>query len=197
MKRNSYENHIPEKAVPILNEMIGDYRFTFNLSKPRKSKLGHFKVHMSNELPEISVNSDLNSYSFLITFVHEFAHLVTWKKHGSGVLPHGPEWKNCYSLFLKQFLDGGVFKPELLPKLHNHITNPKSSSCLDSELYKALNSSSNKIYISDLNPGDTFRYENKRRFEVIKKLRKRTKCLDLDTNKVYLFQPITGVTLIS
>ena len=37
----------------------------------------------------ISVNGNLNKYSFLITLIHELAHLLTFTQYKNRVDPHG------------------------------------------------------------------------------------------------------------
>jgi predicted SprT family Zn-dependent metalloprotease len=41
---------------------------------------------------EITVNSNLNKYKFLITLIHEISHLVAFEKFGRNIKPHGNEW---------------------------------------------------------------------------------------------------------
>ena len=58
---------------------------------------------------KITVNGDLNPYSFLITTIHEFAHLVTFEEYQGRVKPHGKEWQLTYSKMLYPVIeDGGL-----------------------------------------------------------------------------------------
>ena len=44
-------------------------------------------------------------------------------------------------------------------------------------------------YVFNLNNGEIFRASNKRKYKMIKKLRKRYECMDLSSKKLYLFNP--------
>ncbi|HAD34265.1 MAG TPA: hypothetical protein DCF44_07170 [Chitinophagaceae bacterium] len=45
----------------------------------------------------MSVNGNLNSYHFLITLLHEIAHMLVWEQFRNRVKPHGLEWKHVFA----------------------------------------------------------------------------------------------------
>src|SRR5690349_15654569 len=102
---------IPATAVPRVLEYLHQYKVHLTITRERKSVLGDYRHATPHKNHRISVNGNLNPYAFLITLVHELAHLVTFMQFGNRVSPHGREWKDCYALLLKDFMGSGVFPP--------------------------------------------------------------------------------------
>jgi len=73
--------YMPATAAPIISAWINDSGCKFRISRSRRTKLGDYTAPFRGETHKISVNHDLNPYAFLITTVHEFAHLKTWQQH--------------------------------------------------------------------------------------------------------------------
>ena len=61
---------------------------------------GDFKPLKKSGWSQITINNNLNEYGFLITALHEFAHLLVYEKYKNKVHPQGSEWKK---LFKKHF----------------------------------------------------------------------------------------------
>lgn len=178
---------MPEPAAPLIARWIVDLKVTFVISKPRKTKLGDFMPQHNGKPPRISVNSDLNKYNFLITTVHEFAHLGCHLKHGNKVNPHGQEWKNLYTELLKPFISIKVFPENLLPVLHYHVSKPSASSCTCPKLSRALLEYDNNPgqLLSDIDTRESFIFHN---IEYLKLEKRRTRyvCQRLSDNKKFL-----------
>jgi hypothetical protein len=83
--------YIPEGAAPIISQWINDTGCRFKVTRARSTKLGDYRAPYQGQPHQITVNHDLNPFSFLITAVHEFAHLKTWIDHKGKVKPHGRE----------------------------------------------------------------------------------------------------------
>ena len=85
-KREQYQKvlskYLPEEFIDMVVELLVTHPVAFKIVKPRKTKLGDFRVNSRTEKPQITVNGDLNKYSFLITTLHEFAHLINFKENG-------------------------------------------------------------------------------------------------------------------
>jgi len=193
------KKHIPESSWVLLEELLKSYSGDIAITRPRKTKLGDFRANSSTNQIRISVNSDLNHYSFLITLLHELAHYFTWKKHKRTVLPHGVEWKHEFRMLLIPFIKAGVFPERLEKALQRHFKSPKASSCTDPFLYKALDvysKSDDLTFISDLPLGTIFEFQSKGTFKIKERLRKRIKCVHHQSGKSYLFQPITKVKAV-
>ena len=192
----SYHYFVPPKSVQLLQCWIDDLNVKVVISSPRKTKLGDFKV--KNQKMVISVNNNLNPYSFLITFTHELAHAFVFKKHKNKVLPHGVSWKLTFKSMLLNFLSPEFFPDDVLKVLSKHIINPKASTFSDLELVKVLRKYDNQslLTISDIEEGCEFSLTNGKIFIKGKQLRKRFRCVQQKTNKVYLFHPFAEVIAV-
>ncbi len=191
---------IPSNSLGILEPILVQFSGTLVISRPRKSKLGDFRVNIKTGECRISINNDLNPYAFLITLLHELAHFKTWEKYSNKVKPHGKEWKSEFSGLLTKFIDQQIFPEKIVDALSTYVQNPKASSCTDERLFKALQSydsvSSSSNYVSELQTGEKFTYHQRGGFTILKKLRKRILCEHHKTGKRYLFQPTTKVEKI-
>jgi len=147
----------------------------------------------------ITINNDLNPYAFLITLLHEIAHLQAFVNHRS--LEHGEKWKNCFTLLLKQFISLNVFPFDVQCALEKHTQKIKSSDFLDIFLTKTLQKydkkseiSQNLIYLEDIPEDTVFFYGNKK----MKKqtlIRKYYLCKELKTNRLYRCHPLMQISL--
>ena len=184
---------VPTKSTKLLQCWVDELNVTVVVSTPRKTKLGDFKVR-GNKLI-VSVNNNLNKYAFLITFTHELAHAFVFKKHKNKVLPHGVSWKLTFKSMLLNFLSPEFFPDDVLKVLSKHIINPKASTFSDLELVKVLRKYDNQslLTISDIEEGGEFSLTNGKTFIKGKQLRKRFRCVQQKTNKVYLFHPFAEV----
>src|SRR5690554_6336368 len=86
------EKYMPAQAAELIAQWIAETSCQFKITGSRKSKFGDYRPPFGGKGHRISVNHDLNPYAFLITTVHEFAHLHTWHEHKNKVQPHGPNW---------------------------------------------------------------------------------------------------------
>ena len=189
--------YMPEAAAPILSKWIQDTGCQFRVAKSRSTKLGDYTAPFRGAPHKISVNHDLNKYAFLITSIHEFAHLMTWQSHKHRVKPHGEEWKSNYKMLMQPFLKLNVFPKDVLVAIVNYMDNPAASSCTDLSLYRILKTYdtqiSNVLTIEAIAENSIFAIKGGRVFQKKEKLRKRYKCIELSSNKIYLFHPIAEV----
>jgi len=190
--------YIPKASLPQINKWIEELGVFVKLSENRNTKLGDFRL-LNNGKCQISVNNDLNKYAFLITITHELAHAFIWEKHKKRVLPHGKEWKNIFKAMMLNFLSPNVFPEDILKVLSKHLMNPKASSLSDVELMQALRNydKEKKITVSDIMDGATFKTQNGKTFMKLHKVKKRYKCQEIASNKIYLFNPLAEITKIS
>ena len=128
----------PEEFVAYLVDTILSSKVLFKIVPGRKSKLGDFRANTQGEIPVITINGDLNPYSFLVTTLHEIAHLRIFNKYGHRVNPHGEEWKNAFRELLIPVLDSKHLPHDLEKALWKSFTNTKASSCSDLNLSRAL-----------------------------------------------------------
>jgi hypothetical protein len=192
------KKYIPEIAVSQIAKWIIDYDFKLKIKKERSTKLGDYRSPVNGSNHQISVNYNLNKYAFLVTLVHEIAHLTTFNKHKNLVLPHGAEWKLEFKKLMQPFLNSDVFPVELLYALNKYLQNPAASSCSDKNLYRAL-----KLYDENIDSGifiekvplkTVFHYDGKL-FEKGERIRTRYQCKELKSGKTYLFHALAEVQL--
>ena len=103
------KKYIPETAVALIAKWIVDYDFKLKIKKERSTKLGDYRSPFNGSNHQVTVNFNLNKYAFLVTLVHEIAHLTTFNKYKNSVLPHGAEWKQEFKKLMQPFLNSDVY----------------------------------------------------------------------------------------
>ena len=142
------------------------------------------------------MNSDLDPLQFLITLAHEVAHVHTWNRYENRVTPHGKEWKAGYQRLLRQLLALDVLDAHDTELLYQHSLNPKASSSLDDNLSK-LNQPEPGVILNHLQPGHTFRIDNGRVFQAVRKLRKYWLCKEPESERYYRVRGSIAVTVMA
>ncbi|MBB6271478.1 hypothetical protein HDF26_001905 [Pedobacter cryoconitis] len=188
--------YMPPEAAPVIAKWIDYFQCEFKISKSRATKLGDYR-HPFKELGhKISVNNNLNRYAFLVTTVHEFAHLLTWNDHKNKVRPHGGEWKHNFKRMMTPFLDQQIFPDDLQQAISIYLSNPSASSCTDLKLSRALKKYDGVMdhsRLEELPKHTIFTIKDGRRFKKGEQLRKRFRCECLDNGNIYLFSPLAEV----
>lgn len=191
---------MPPEAAPVIAKWIDYFQCEFKISRSRATKLGDYRHPYKDLGHKISVNNNLNSYAFLVTTVHEFAHLLTWNDHKNKVKPHGEEWKHNFKRMMVPFLEKNVFPEDLQRAITGYLDNPSASSCTDLKLSRALrryDELKNHSRLEEL-PRDTlFVIKDGRKFRKGEQLRKRFRCECLDNGNIYLFNPLAEVMVLS
>lgn len=197
--RNIFEKHIPTAAISYCLDLWQKTPFSFKVQKPRSSKLGDFRYRKDRKIQTITINSDLNSFQFLLTYIHEVAHLRTFEKYGNAHSPHGIEWKKEFQYLMWPILDDSVFPKDILIPLRYHMQNPAATSSRDLFLVKEMSKYdlaneviSDQVFLSDLVTGKEFLLSG-RKFKKGETKRTRVLCEEVGSGKKYLVSRLAKV----
>lgn len=196
--QETLEKYIPQRAVAPVFKLIKQQSVYLKIVRERKTRHGDYR-RLPHGQHQITVNANLNKYRFLITLIHEIAHLMAFKKYGRYIKPHGREWKHTFQHLMLPFLIPEIFPVDLLPILANHFRNPKASSETDATLSIALKKydpDNGRNFIYELPIGTIFRIYNGKTFQKGQKRIKRYECKELSTGKIYIFQPNAEVEVV-
>ncbi len=192
--------YLPDNTYEPVMAYLNHYKVHLTIAKNRQSILGNYKNNLHTQHHRISVNGNLNKYAFLITLLHELAHLVTFENFGNQVQAHGKEWKNIYSKILSIFIEKKIFPNDIESELLNTLHSPGASTCSEEGLQRVLYKYDTKKHshhlLEQLQEGSIFSIKDGRIFEKGKKRTKRYICKEIGSSKLYLFSPIHEVQLL-
>ena len=201
MGDSTLQKYLPENAFRSCLQLIQDHKVHLKIVNHRVTRHGDYR-RLPNGQHVITVNATLNRFRFLITLIHEIAHLVAFERFGRRIKPHGKEWKYTFQELMVPFIRPDVFPNALLPVIAHHFKNPKASSSTDAQLSIALKAyddiqHAGKSYVFELPFGSIFRIYNGKLFKKGNKRVKRYECVEVNTGRMYLFQPNAEVELIT
>ena len=188
---------LPEASFELVMLYLNEYKVHLTITRERRTVLGDYRHALRDRNHRISINGNLNPFAFLITLVHELAHLVTFEQYGNRVSAHGKEWKQVYRLLLQNFLGKQIFPADVEQALLKSLHNLPASSCSDEHLMRVLRNHDHPDHkgtlVEEIPEGSYFAIEGGRIFTKGKKLRKRYQCKELATGKLYLFSGLYEV----
>lgn len=194
------QEYLPPDTYGAVAQYLHEYRVHLTVARERKSILGDYRHRTHGANHRISVNGNLNKFAFLITLLHELAHLLAFEQFGNKILAHGREWKKIYAGLLDQFLRSKVFPAIIERELLSSLKNPAASSCAGDGLLRVLRQfdppGSRAQLLEEIPANGLFRISDGRIFQRGQKLRKRYQCRDVKNGKVYLFSPVYEVELM-
>lgn len=203
LKKESFEalkNYLPSGSFDLVMPLILQYKVHLTVTRERQTKLGDYRMAHYGKNHRISVNGNLNRFAFLITLLHEIAHLLAFEQYGLKINPHGKEWKKTYSLLLKDFLEKEFFPEDIRRELLLNLHNPAASTCAEEGLIRVLRKydtdTQQALWLEEIPAGSKFLIRGGRVFEKGEKLRKRFKCYELPDRRAYLFSPIFEIEKI-
>ena len=192
--------YLPENTYEPVIAFLNFYKVHLTIAKSRNSVLGDYRHSVDTKHHRISVNGNLNKYAFLITLLHELAHLITFEKYGSRIQAHGKEWKTIYGQVLAQFIEKKIFPADIESELMRTLHNPGASTCSEESLQRVLYRYDAKkeghSLVEDLPEGAFFKLKDGRIFQKGKRRTKRYSCLEIATHKTYLFSPVYEVMMV-
>ncbi len=194
-------HYLPDGTFEVVADYLNRYKVHLTIARSRESVLGDYRHKMNTVTHRISVNGDLNRYAFLITLLHELAHLLTFENYGRSVQAHGKEWKTVYGQILAQFIEKKVFPEDIEYELKRTLNSPGASTCSEPHLQRVLyryNETKNGfVLIEQVPEGNLFEISDGRRFLKGPRRRTRYECVETSTGKKYLFSGVYEVKRIS
>ena len=191
---------LPEGSFEEVAYYLHHYKVHLTITRERQSILGNYRNKVFDKNHRISVNGNLNKYSFLITLLHELAHLLAHEKYGHRIQAHGKQWKEEYGKILSEFIPKKNFPPEIEKLLAQSLKNPAATTCTEPHLIRALKKYDVKkegyFFVEELPAGSLFKVNSGAIFKKGERIRKRFKCVEVSTKKIYLFSPVYEVVLV-
>lgn len=193
------EKFLPPAFTSYVHDLLSQSNVIFNIVKPRTTKLGDFRRPKNpNDTPKITINSNLNPYAFLITSLHEIAHLRVYENYRKISKPHGVEWKFEFQKLLQPLILSNAIPDNLRQSLKNTITRTKAASCSDiilSRELKKYDSPNQKVFLEEIAFGRLFTL-NKKTFKKGKLRRTRYLCHEMQSRRDYLVHALAEVNPI-
>ena len=195
-------NYLPEGAFEPVVQLIHQYKVHLTVTRARKSVLGDYRHPFMGSNHKITVNGNLNPYEFLITLLHELAHLLCFEQHRNRVEAHGKEWKNIYGNLLGAFIALDLFPSDITKSLKKTLLNPAATANGETALLLVLRrydkiKKQGHAFIADIPVGTIFESLNGRIFKRGAKRRIRIECTELSTGNIYSFSALTEVKLVT
>jgi SprT protein len=190
------KTYLPENSFEQVAFFLQHYKVHLTITRQRQSVLGDYRNAVKEKNHRITVNGNLNEFSFLITLLHELAHLLAFETYSNRILAHGKEWKFIYSNLLKDFLNRKIFPPDIEHALNDSVQNPAASSCAEEGLMRVLRRYDKKkdsVLLEEIPRGAYFKTNDGRVFQKGEQLRKRFRCTEKNTGLVYLISPLYEV----
>jgi SprT protein len=198
---HSIQSYLPPGTADAVISSLEYYHIHLTISRKRSTVLGDYRHRAGFKNHRISVNGNLNAYAFLLTYLHELAHLLTFEQFGKNVYAHGNEWKRIYASLLKKYLEQKVFPEDIEKEIRYAANNPAASSCAETGLMRVLRKydkgRANFLMVEEIGHQAIFKTEEGRLFQKGEKLRKRFKCREIKTGQFYLFSPVHEVELVN
>lgn len=194
--KEALESYLPLGCANLIADWFGSHHVILRITKSRRSKLGDFRGGNTIKSPVISVNHNLNQYSFLVTLLHEMAHAEVYLASKRRMVPHGQHWKKAYQAIALPFLEEGLLPEQVRKAFGNYLKNPSASSTTNLPLAEALRNydpPGDAVLVSELPTDALFALPDGRMFKRGIKLRKRYRCECLDNKRIYLFSPLAEI----
>lgn len=189
---------LPAGSYNMVMQYLHEYKVHLTITRERKSILGDYRNAIHGKNHRISINGNLNHFSFLITLLHELAHLIAFVQFGNRIASHGKEWKATYGGILRQFLSLNIFPEDITYEIKASMHSPAASSCAEDGLIRVLRKydqkEKQKKLVEEIEAGRLFHTDDGRIFRRGEQLRKRIKCEEVKSGRIYLFSPVYEVT---
>ncbi|HAQ64986.1 MAG TPA: hypothetical protein DCR43_03900 [Bacteroidales bacterium] len=170
------------------SQIAGIKSINFKLTRERTSKHGDYRSHVNRWRHQISINSTLPPHHFLVTLLHETAHLLVHERYRNHGDPHGPHWKAAFAEIILPWVVPGVLPPKLAMALKNHIEKGYATTTGDAGLLSVFRElegiAQSIITLETLPPGAVFAIQGQL-FRKGEKMRTFYRCVSLTNNREY------------
>lgn len=193
-------DHLPDQSLDRVISWLEQYRVSLRITRKRNTKTGDYRPPLKAAHHRISVNGDLHPWAFLVTLVHELAHLVTWEKYQRKVSPHGTQWKDQFRFMLGELEVDGIFSPEMAEIVQAFISGKISYRKFNRRFDEMIHETApgtNESLLENIPVNSLFSIHNGRTFVKMEKLRTRYRCRDIRTGRYYLVSGMARVVLRS
>jgi predicted SprT family Zn-dependent metalloprotease len=182
--------YIGDSAAIFVESETRGLVFHLKVTKSRQTKYGDYMESFHGKKQRITVNGNLDKYSFLITLLHELAHLKAFDDYGRRIKPHGIEWKNTFSSYLVSAIKNELFPKDIAEVVHYYyVVKNDYSSRSRSKIVDRINFSLNILIPTRLEAfpiNSCLNLTIGMTVKIIEKRRTRYLCKDLSSNKMYL-----------
>ncbi len=190
--------HVPAHAVEYCFALWKEQPFSFKISRSRSTCFGNYVFRDGHH--KITVNNDLSTYAFVITYIHEIAHQRAWLgKSRRKIEPHGKEWKKNFQVLMSPIMNPNVFPETILVPLTHYMANPAASSVSYAPLARALQGfdlvEQNGLLLSEVADNQWFTFRNTV-FQRLEKRRTRVLCMERSSKRRYTILATARVDLV-
>ncbi|MCL6523890.1 MAG: SprT-like domain-containing protein [Thermoflavifilum sp.] len=190
-------HYLPDGSFHRVLVYLEKYKVHLTITLPRQTVLGDYRHPDDYSGHRITVNGNLNRYEFLLTLLHELAHLMVFVQYGNRVEIHGREWQQMYAHLLREFIAMGIFPNDIQQVLQQYVHRPAATRAGERALARVLRKysvrPSNKIFVEELEEGAYFTTEDGLIYQRGPKIRTRYRCMQLKTGREYLFHGLYEV----
>ena len=179
--------HLPPNVWEYVLNLLKEHPVLVRVVPHRATKLGDYRPpRLGDCWHRITVNEDLNMYAFLVTLLHELAHLRVTAIHATGTKkhkPHGVEWKKEFAAVVGPVIEESMVPRDLCVALAATLQRPRAATCSDRLLTLALSQYDHGVdqclYVEQLEVGACFQLQNGRQFILGDRVRSRYRCIEL------------------
>ncbi len=195
---------LPEAAAGYVGELLSQHPADLRVVPRRATKLGdHRPPTAAVPRHRITINDDLNPYAFLVTLLHELAHLTTHAAHGGSrrrLQPHGREWQTQFAKVIEPVVARRLVPADVDAALRAAVARPRAATYSDRRLLLALSrydtDADSLLRVEELRPGDLFELESGRRFIRGTRLRSRYRCIEASSGLEYRIHGLARVARV-
>lgn len=195
----SLSKYLPENTNKLVFSYLPKKNLEISIVNDRITKLGDFRsASRFCHYHRISVNGGLNKYAFLITFLHELAHLYVFEKYGHRAKSHGCEWQLEYTGLIFPILEQHLLPDDLHHVVFKHFPFPAASANADLALMQTLRKYDHKtivLTLKDISDHEFFTY-NGCVYQRIKKLRSYYYCIRVSDKNPYRIHSLVEIERI-